>query len=511
MRSVRRTGARGVVAILASLGAALAVTIGGAALAHELPGHTHGPNAQPFELTMNQDDGVASLPVREGPFPETRNMQFLGQISPDDLGALPVPGVWAKGMMNDIWGWTSPAGEEYALSTNSGGVAFVRVTDPENPVFLGRIESQAPLDFGNIWGDPAVAGNFAYFTTEIVGSDIVGVDLSALDGLGPAPSPGFDLPAPTFTFSTGGYLSAHNIEANEETGYLYVAGVRLEPGAANNACGLEEPPRFNTLIYDLNTDPTNPDVAACVPDKGEHDFTPVNYTGPDEDYQGREILFVFDGRDRESPEGEKIGGFTEIWDVTDKNNIEVISRFRVPELVFSHNGWTTEEQDFLFIGDEIDELVKAGWSFTSAFAQPVDEPTNKPQTGTYIVDIRDLDNPEVVERFTDGTVGLDHNFLVKGDKLYIASYTSGTRVLQIERDEDGTVGLSPFAHMDTEPRLQENILNINQEERFSSAFLGQWGIYPLFDSGTIIASDINNGLITMRLSDAPCKGIKCSK
>jgi hypothetical protein len=65
--------------------------------------------------------------------------------------------------------------------------------------------------------------------------------------------------------------------------------------------------------------------------------------------------------------------------------------------------------------------------------------------------------------------------------------------------------------MDTEPRLQENILNINQEEKFGSAFLGQWGIYPLFDSGTIIASDLNNGLIVMELSDTPCHGIPCSK
>jgi choice-of-anchor B domain-containing protein len=532
MRSGGRTRSRRAVAVLAAFGATFAITAGGTVLAHELPGghggHTHGPNAHPFELTMNQDDGVASLPVRQGPFPDTRNMRFLSQISPDDLGALPVPGVWAKGMMNDIWGWTSPAGEEYALSTNSGGVAFVRVTDPENPEFLGRIESQDPFNFGNIWGDPAVAGNHAYFTTEIVfeevvdgeeqivgGSEIVGVDLSGLDALGPAPSPDTDLPLPSFSFGEeDGYLSAHNIEANEETGFLYVAGVRLEPGAANNACGLENPPRFNTLIYDINTDPTNPEVAACLPDVGEHDFHVLNYSGPDEDYQGREILFVFDGRDREGLAADPpnpVGGKTEIWDVTDKNNIEVISSFRVPELVFSHNGWTTEEQDFLFIGDEIDELVKAGWSFTSSFAQPVDDPTNKPQTGTYIMDIRDLDNPELVERFTDGTVGLDHNFLVKDDKLYIASYTSGTRVLQIERDQDGTVGLSPFAHMDTEPRLQEKILNIKQEERFSSAFLGQWGVYPLFDSGTIIASDINNGLIVMRLSDAPCSGIPCSK
>ena len=64
--------------------------------------------------------------------------------------------------------------------------------------------------------------------------------------------------------------------------------------------------------------------------------------------------------------------------------------------------------------------------------------------------------------------------------------------------------------MDTEPRLPGKILNINQEERFGNAFLGQWGIFVFEDSGTIIASDLNNGLIVMRESDQPCHGISCS-
>lgn len=465
------------------------------ALAHD---GDHDPaTAHPFELTL-ADDGVSSLPVFKGPFPETENIQFLSQIAPDDLGAEPVPGVWAKGMLNDIWGWTSPSGGEYALVTNSGGIAVVRVTDPENPEFLGEIQSQAASDFGNIWGDPATFGNYAYFVTEIVDSKIVIADLSGLDALGPASSPSDTLAVPTYFWTGGGYRSSHNIRVNEDSGFAYVAGVRLAAGAANNACGLETPPRFNTLILDLNSDPTNPTVAACVPNAGEHDFYVVNYTGPDTDHQGQEIAFVFDGRDRT---GAAIGGFTEIWDVTDKANIIPLASFRLPGLVFSHNGWTTGEQDFLFIGDEVDELVLAGWAFTPFFAQPVAEPTNKPQTGTYIVDIRDLDNPVFFQRFEDGTVGLDHNFVVEGDKLYIASYTSGTRVLQINRDGNGDVSLAPIAVMDTEPRLQENILNIKQEERFSSAFLGQWGIYTFPNSDTIIASDINNGLIVMRLSD----------
>jgi choice-of-anchor B domain-containing protein len=469
--------------------------------------------ADPFELVL-ANDGVASLPVFKGPFPETENMKFLSQIDPEDLGGLPVPGVWAKGMMNDLWGWTSLNGEEYALATNSGGIAIVRVTDPENPEFLGRVESQNPFDFRNIWGDPATFGNYAYFTTEIDDSSIVIIDMSGADALPPVDDPFADLPLPTFFVAPGGYDGSHNVFINQESGYAYLAGVHLKEGAANNACGAEEPARFNTLILDLNTDPTNPDVVACVDDAGEHDFYVVNYTGPDPDYQGREIAFVFDGRDREGQAEDPpnpVGGKTLIWDVTDKNNIVVIASFRVPDLVFSHNGATTVEQDFLFIGDEIDELVQAGWSIAGLFAQPVAEPTNKPQTGTYIIDIRDLDNPVFEQRFTDGTVGLDHNFVVEGDKLIIASYTSGTRVLQINRDLDDNIWLDPIAVMDTEPRLQENILNIKQEEKFGSAFLGQWGIYAFPGSDTIIASDINNGLIVMRLSDEPCKGMKCSK
>lgn len=467
----------------------------------------------PITAVTAQNDGIASLPVNLGPFPDTKNMQFLGQVTPDEVGALPVPGVWAKGMMNDIGGWTSAAGEEYALATNSGGIAIVRVTNPENPEYLGRVESQNSLNFANIWGDPATYLNYAYFTTEIDDSAIVIIDMSGADGLMAADGPFTDLPLPTHFVAPGGYDGAHNIVINEETGYAYVAGVHLKSGAANNACGAEEPARFNTLILDLADNPLNPPVVACLEDVGEHDFHVVNYTGPDPDYPGREIAFVFDGRDREGQAGgNPIGGKTLIWDVTDKNNIVELSSFRTPGNVFSHNGATTVEQDFLFIGDEIDELVAANWTFSGIFTQPPTDPTNKPRTGTYVIDVRDLDNPVFNTRFENETVGLDHNFQVVGDKLYIASYTSGTRVLQIHRDASSNdVVLEEVATMDTEPRLPGKILNIKQEEKFGSAFLGQWGIFVFENSGTIIASDINNGLIVMRESDAPCKGMKCSK
>ena len=187
-----------------------------------------------------QDDGVSSLPVFKGPFPETRNMVFQSQIDPEDLGALPVTGVWAKGMMNDVGGWTSPTGEEYALATNSGGIAIVRVTDPTNPEYLGRVESQAPFDFRNIWGDPDTFGNYAYFTTEIDDSSIVIIDMSGADGLPAVDDPFTDLPLPTYYVAPGGYDGSHNVVINEATGFAYLAGVHLKEGAANNACGADD-------------------------------------------------------------------------------------------------------------------------------------------------------------------------------------------------------------------------------------------------------------------------------
>ena len=41
---------------------------------------------------------------------------------------------------NDLWGWADPdTGNEYALMGMSDGIAFVDVTNPQTPVYLGRL------------------------------------------------------------------------------------------------------------------------------------------------------------------------------------------------------------------------------------------------------------------------------------------------------------------------------------------------------------------------------------
>ncbi len=446
-----------------------------------------------------------------GPFPDTRNMTFRGQLVPAEINAV---NQRAGVLLNDIGGWVSPAGEAYALVGTSDGMSIVRVTDPDNPVFIGQVG--LPDAFNNLWGDTAVFNvqwedddddesytGYVYYTTEADGVGINILELNQLDFMGPAPNPAFQI-APSAVFEKGGYDSAHNIYINQDTGYAYVAGVGLVGDVTACDSDPNHPSRFNTLILDLLPNPLDPTVVACLADRGEHDFYVVNYNGPDRDYRGREIAFVFDGRDKdaagrngkrvdETP-GVPVGGTTEIWDVTDKDDIRVISSF-VPEgLCFSHQGWTSSDRhEFLLINDEVDEPRDAepndGTGFFRTLFCNSDAPQDPaPNPSTYVVNVKDLDAPFLQERFfIDSPGDNDHNFVRKGNKLYWAVYNAGTRVLKMKKRK-GELRLEEIARMDTEPRTVS-----------PPFFNGQWGIFPFPDRNVIVASDIVNGLVVMSL------------
>ena len=442
-----------------------------------------------------------------GPFPDTRNMTFRGQLIPEEINAVnPRGGVF----LNDIWGWTSPRGENYALIGTSDGMSIVRVTNPDDPVFIGQVSTADPNAFNNLWGDAGVftAGSlsYAYYTTEADGVGINILQLNQLDDLGPAPDPTFQIP-PDAVFKSGGYDSAHNIYVNQKTGFAYLAGVNLVPEAdGTTACDSDpfHPSRFNTLILDLKPDPLNPVIAACRADAGEHDFYVVNYHGPDREHNGKEIAFVFDGRDKDAAgrngqrvdatPGEPVAGGTEIWDVTDKNDIKVISSFTPPGLCFSHAGWTSSNRhEFLMINDEVDEPRDAepddgtGF-FRTAFCQSDDPQDPLPNPSLYVMNITDLDNPVFQERFAVDSPGdNDHNFIRDGNKLFWAIYNGGTRVLKMKHRK-GRLELEDIAGLDSEPR-----------DITPPFFNGQWGIFPFDGGDTIVAADIVNGLIVMSL------------
>jgi choice-of-anchor B domain-containing protein len=297
---------------------------------------------------------------------------------------------------NDIWGWADPInGNEYALVGMTNGTAFVDVTDPENPVFLGRLPTQTQ---SSNWRDIKVFSDHAYIVADSAGAHGMQVfDLTRLRGIA-APQ--------TFAADVvyGDFGSAHNLAINESSGYAYAVGT------ATCAGGLH--------MIDIST-PNNPLFAGCHTSADTHDTHCVSYVGPDVDHQGAEIC------------ASSNEAHVEIADVSNKAAPQSLAVLGYPQLGFVHQGWLTEDHRFLLLGDEFDE---------SSFGVP---------TRTHVFDVTDLDAPAYVYAYESTTAAIDHNLYVFGNRVYQANYTSGLRILQFT--DLANRDLAEIAFFDTFP------------------------------------------------------------
>ncbi|MEM0517880.1 choice-of-anchor B family protein [Aequorivita flava] len=280
---------------------------------------------------------------------------------------------------NDSWGWTDPQdGREYAIMGLGNGTAFVDITDPINPLYLGKLPTHSS---SSTWRDIKVYNDHAFIVSEANGHGMQVFDLTRLRNVTNAPE--------TFTEDAhyNGFGNAHNIVINEETGFAYAVGTSTFGGG----------PHFVNI-----QDPLNPMGAGGFSDDNYcHDAQVVMYDGPDADYTGREILFG-SNEDRIS-----------IVDVTDKNNPVGISVGFYGSIDYTHQGWLTDDKRYFIIGDELDE---ANFGFN---------------TRTIIFDVSDLDNPVVHFEYEAAVEAIDHNGYVKGNEFYLSSYRAGLRVFDI--------------------------------------------------------------------------------
>ncbi len=368
------------------------------------------------------------------------SLDMMAFISPSDLSG------GTNTELNDIWGWTdSTTNKEYALVGLRIGTSFVDVTDPVNPIVIGIL----PTATGNsTWRDIKVYKDHAYIVADNAGSHGVQVfDLTQLR----------DVTSFTEFEMTSHYDlvgSVHNIAINEETGFAYAVGI----GSASKSeykCGAH--------IIDIN-DPTNPTYAGCLGDKTTgryndgyiHDGQFVIYRGPDTDYYGQEIAFTAN----ETALG--------IADVTDKSNLKIISKYDKLNFGYVHQGWLSEDHRYFFVNDELNE----------------DRGYDDKQT-TVIFDLTDLDNPEVMTTYYSDLTTIDHNNFVVGDLLYQSNYSSGLRILNVK----DPLNLIEVAHFDTYPA--GDVIS----------FVGSWGNYPYFSSGTIIMTSIEEGFYVLKAAE----------
>lgn len=374
------------------------------------------------------------MPVQRGGGFDALNMTLLSHIPLNNFSPL------VRNGGNDCWGYVSPSGREYAIMGVTGGYGFVDITDPANPVIVDTVGGPSSL-----WHDVKVVGEYAYGVSE-GGSGIQVMDMSDIE------SGNVNL---ITNFIGGGYSTTHNVITNEDTGSLWISGANVGNGG---------------LVHIDISNPASPAIDGGWTNMYVHDAQVTTWTRPGV-FQGREIAFLASGFS---------GGFSQtglrIADVTDPNNPIDIKTLFYPNAGYSHQVWTSHDQRYLYLNDELDEgdgLV--------------------PSTTTRIFDISDLANAQFVGTFTTGKAAVDHNLYTKGDLIFEANYRSGLRIL------DGIDPTAPveIAYFDTHP------------EDDAASFNGAWSSYPYFPSGNIIISDIERGLFVVRL-DAQLPPIRTS-
>ena len=305
-------------------------------------------------------------------------------------------GVFATSGANDNWGWTDPLnGDEYVLMGLEDGTAFIDISDPINPVYLGKLATHTT---STTWRDVKVYNNYAFIVSEAGGHGMQVFDLTRLRNVVSPPV--------TFTEDAhyGSVGAAHNLVMNEDTGYAYMVG-----GDS-----------FGATFIDVSN-PLSPQTAGSYTTSYIHDAQVVIYNGPDTDYTGHEIMISSNGWEQT----------VKIIDVTNKANPIEISTIFYTNPSYSHQVWFTENQQRILIGDEIDEQ---DFGF---------------DTRTIVYDLTDLDNPVHDFDFFGTTAATDHNGYVLGDSYYLANYSAGLRVLDISGIASNTI--SESGYFDTYP------------------------------------------------------------
>jgi choice-of-anchor B domain-containing protein len=388
-------------------------------------------NPSPGGVPMERMSDIRCEDQKAGIFPCQRT-DLKSFIPLTEFGA-----TWA----NDVWGWTDPVtGREYALVGLFEGTGFVDVTDATDPTVLGVLPTHTQVGSGGVWRDIKVHDDHAYIVSENAGHGMQVFDLTRLRGV-------TEEQEWTEDGWLGGFGQAHNLAINEESGTAYVVGATRDTTACPEVGG-------GPIIVDLST-PGEPEVAGCYGGDGyTHDVHCVTYRGPDADYTGREICAA-------SNEDT-----VTVLDATDPGDVQMVARVPYETASYTHQGWFTEDQAYFLMGDEIDEL-----------AGEVSETT------TYIFDMHDLDDPQLIGYGSSGLQSIDHNIFIKDKIAYESNYTTGLRMFDTYQLDQGR--MKQVGWFDGYPLDDDTY------------FAGSWSNYPWFESGNVVFTGTEEGLFVV--------------
>jgi choice-of-anchor B domain-containing protein len=374
-----------------------------------------------------------------------RNVDLLAHMSLGEFSTNPAT-------MSNLWGFVDlDDNREYAVVGLSNATAVIDVTDPQNPREVGSVRGNA-----NLWREvkvyqffDAAAGShrtYAYITTEASRSGLQVIELSGLPNTVSLANTVLDFQTShTIYISNIDYASNRAIPGRQA--FIYIAGSNPNVGAYR--------------IFNL-ANPVSPQRVTVAPTGAGymHDST---------------SLYITDSRTAQCDQGhnpcEVLVDFNvdsvDLWDVTNKSAPVLLSATTYPNNRFTHSGWPTEDQRFIVVHDELDELRIAGL-----------------KTHIYTLDIANLRSPGVVTSYIGPNTTTDHNGYAKGNRYYMSHYRRGLVVFDLTDPQ----ALVEVGNLDTFLAPAADV----------AATEGAWGVYPFLPSGNILVSDIDNGLFILR-------------
>ena len=201
-----------------------------------------------------------------------------------------------------------------------------------------------------------------------------------------------------------------------------------------SGCNLNE---GGVFFIDLATDPSSPTYIAAAPALYSHDA-----------FVRDDILYS----------SEIFNGTLGIYDISDLNNVTQMASQGTP-FDFTHNAWLNDESNVVFTTDEVGDAPVAVYDISD------------------FDDIKELDQFRPLSTINQGV--LPHNVFVWDDYLIISYYVDGCILADATRPG--------------------NIIEVGNFDTLlpGEAGSGAWGVYPFFSSGTIVVSDINQGLFVL--------------
>ncbi len=390
-------------------------------------------------------------------------IDFVGRLDVTQLG---------YGPLNDVWGWTDPVGgREYALVGATVGTVFVDITDPANPRIVGRLpahENISPAGSGKIGGTPPsgpiemckasggtsgpapaheggcgsnsawrnikVYADHAFVGSESGGHGLQVFDLTQLRAFPPGS------PVQRFgeTAHYGGFGHSHTLWIDAANAMLYAVGSDTYGGG----------PHFVDI-----SDPAVPvGVGGYAGDGYTHEILCQVYAGPDVAHLGAQICIA-------SNEDTLT-----VLDVTNKAAPVQLARVSYSGVGFTHQGWLTADQRYMFVNDELDELDSGQ------------------RTRTLVWDFADLEAPVLIDQIRQPRYVIDHNLYLHQGFMFQSDYTAGLVVY----DARDPLHAFEVGYFDTHPSTD------------AAQFDGTWSNYPFFASGIVAVSDISRGLYLLQ-------------